>query len=213
MPQLPQTVAGTCCRNKVAVATYFLIEVAAATSHNHAYRAVYSSVLEVHSYLTQLFFCTFMAKDSRENAHQQHRARSYANLDKDAKRKKGYDWQRTRDDITSIFRERFGTDPCSWQLVVAILLGLHSVVIAGTGAGKTMPFMMPLLLDKKKRVIIISPLKVLQEDLASNSSYLLNLYEITGCAIWENGDRDCSRKWIYLVLGPVKVHNYYLYIH
>ena len=104
-------------------------------------RRVYSSVLEVHSYLTQLFFCTFMAKDSRENAHQQHRARSYANLDKDAKRKKGYDWQRTRDDITSIFRERFGTDPYSWQLDVAILLGLHSVVIAGTGAGKTMPFM------------------------------------------------------------------------
>ena len=40
VPQLlPQTVTGTCCRNEVAVATYFLIEVAAATSHNHAYRA------------------------------------------------------------------------------------------------------------------------------------------------------------------------------
>jgi bloom syndrome protein len=42
-------------------------------------------------------------------------------------------------------------------------LGLDLVVIAGTGAGKTMPFMMPLLLDKKK-VIIVSPLKVLQAD-------------------------------------------------
>ena len=41
MPQLlPQMVAGTRYRNEVAVATYFLIEVAAATSHNHAYRAV-----------------------------------------------------------------------------------------------------------------------------------------------------------------------------
>ena len=40
MPQLlPQMVAGTRYRNEVAVATYFLIEVAAATSHNHAYRA------------------------------------------------------------------------------------------------------------------------------------------------------------------------------
>ena len=51
----------------------------------------------------------------------------------------------------------------------AILLGLDSVVIAGTGAGKTMPFMMPLLLDEKKKVVIISPLKVLQEDQVSHS--------------------------------------------
>ena len=37
--------------------------------------------------------------------------------------------------------------PYSWQLDVteAIFLGLDPVVIAGTGAGKTMPFMMPLL--------------------------------------------------------------------
>ena len=40
------------------------------------------------------------------------------------------------------------------------MLGLDSVVITGMGAGKTMPFMMPLLLDNKKKVIIISPLKV-----------------------------------------------------
>ena len=55
-----------------------------------------------------------------------------------------YDWQQTRDDITSIFRERFGTDPYSWQLDLteAILLGLDSVLIAGMGSGKTMPFMM-----------------------------------------------------------------------
>ena len=31
-------------------------------------------------------------------------------------------------------------------------------------AHKTMPFMMPLLFDKNKKVIIVSPLKVLQED-------------------------------------------------
>jgi len=46
----------------------------------------------------------------------------------------------------------------------AILLGLDTVVIAGTGAGKTMPFVMPLLLDKKKKAIVISPLKILQAD-------------------------------------------------
>ena len=49
-----------------------------------------------------------------------------------------------------------------WQLGVTgtILLG---VVIAGTGAGKIMTFMMPLFLDRKRKVLIISPLKILQE--------------------------------------------------
>ncbi|KIM73718.1 hypothetical protein PILCRDRAFT_15010 [Piloderma croceum F 1598] len=86
----------------------------------------------------------------------------------DAARKKGYDSQRTRDELKQLFCERFGTDPFEWQLDMteAILLGLDSVVIAGTGAGKTMPFMMPLLLDKAKKVIIVSPLKVLQADQA-----------------------------------------------
>jgi superfamily II DNA helicase RecQ len=137
---------------------------------------------------------TQMAKESGEDAHQQQRARSYSNLDKaqtDAKRKNGYNWQQTRNELTSIFREHFGTDPYNWQLDVteAILLGLDSVVIAGTGAGKTMPFMMPLLLDKKKRVIIISPLKVLQEDQVHNS-----LYFCYSELIWDHrlhGSREC----------------------
>ncbi|KAJ7604309.1 hypothetical protein DFH06DRAFT_926014, partial [Mycena polygramma] len=46
----------------------------------------------------------------------------------------------------------------------AMVLGLDAVVIPGTGAGKTMPFMMPLLLDPSKFVLVISPLKILQED-------------------------------------------------
>ncbi|KAJ7082066.1 P-loop containing nucleoside triphosphate hydrolase protein, partial [Mycena belliarum] len=51
--------------------------------------------------------------------------------------------------------------PYDWQLDVseAYLLGLDAVVIAGTGAGKTMPFMMPLLLHRDKYSLIISPLK------------------------------------------------------
>jgi superfamily II DNA helicase RecQ len=80
--------------------------------------------------------------------------------------KKEYNSQQTRDELTWLFHEQFGTDLFKWQLDVteAILLGLDSVAIAGTGAGKTMPFMMPLLLDKTKKVIIVSPLKVLQAD-------------------------------------------------
>ncbi|CAA7266074.1 unnamed protein product [Cyclocybe aegerita] len=52
------------------------------------------------------------------------------------------------------------------DITEAIILGLDSIVIAGTGASKMMPFMMPLLLDDKKKVIVISPLKVLQSEQA-----------------------------------------------
>jgi superfamily II DNA/RNA helicase len=43
-------------------------------------------------------------------------------------------------------------------------LGHDSVVVASTGAGKTMPFMMPLMLNKSKKVIIVLLLKILQVD-------------------------------------------------
>jgi superfamily II DNA helicase RecQ len=55
-----------------------------------------------------------------------------------------------------------------WQVDIceAILLGLDCILIAPTGAGKTMPFIMPLLVDKtcRKMVIIISPLNELEYD-------------------------------------------------
>ncbi|KAF6765871.1 P-loop containing nucleoside triphosphate hydrolase protein [Ephemerocybe angulata] len=53
------------------------------------------------------------------------------------------------------------------DVMEAISLGLDCVCIAGTGASKTMPFMMPLLLeDNEARVLVISPLKILQEEQA-----------------------------------------------
>jgi ATP-dependent helicase YprA (DUF1998 family) len=67
------------------------------------------------------------------------------------------------------FKEAFnGLEPYGWQLDVAeaVLLGLDCVAIAGTGSGKTMPFAMPLLVDrtKKKIVLVISPLNDLEDD-------------------------------------------------
>jgi ATP-dependent helicase YprA (DUF1998 family) len=110
-----------------------------------------------------------MVSGSRDEEHWRLQSKSYRILEKareEAARKNGYNSQTTRTAIRQLFRERFGNDPYDWQLDVteAILLGLDSVVIAGTGAGKTMPFMMPLLLDKSKKVIIVSPLKILQAD-------------------------------------------------
>jgi ATP-dependent helicase YprA (DUF1998 family) len=69
--------------------------------------------------------------------------------------------------MTRIFSERSGGHiPYPWQLNVseAFLLGLNCLVIAGTGAGKTTPFLLPLLVEKNKKIIIISPLKALQRD-------------------------------------------------
>jgi|SRR6267154_132450 len=110
-----------------------------------------------------------MVQDSHWEDQDHAHARAYKNLQRareEAALKSGYNSSKTRSDLISIFCNRFGHDPYEWQLDVteAILLGLDSVVIAGTGAGKTMPFMMPLLLDDKKKVIIVSPLKILQAD-------------------------------------------------
>lgn len=64
-----------------------------------------------------------------------------------------------------------GKVPYTWQLEVseALLLGLDCSVIAGTGTGKTMPFVLPLLAQPNKHVLIISPLDALEADQAENS--------------------------------------------
>ncbi|KAF8812628.1 P-loop containing nucleoside triphosphate hydrolase protein [Phlegmacium glaucopus] len=105
------------------------------------------------------------------NPHAKQEARTYLNLSnahQTASRTLGYNSAATQANLIQLFQERFGGDPYDWQLNVteAILLGLDTVVIAGTGAGKAMPFIMPLLLDKKKKAIVISPLKILQADQA-----------------------------------------------
>jgi ATP-dependent helicase YprA (DUF1998 family) len=91
-----------------------------------------------------------------------------------------YDSQATRQAIENKFKEAFdGKVPYSWQIDIteALLLGLDCVVIAGTGAGKTMPFGMPLLMDdaKKKMVIVISPLNELELEQVCPFEVLLDL--------------------------------------
>ncbi len=87
----------------------------------------------------------------------------------EAARTKKFDSQATRQHmIDSVKDICAGKVPYNWQLDVseAILLGLDTMLIAGTGAGKTLPFVMPLLLDKtgRSKIIIISPLNELQRD-------------------------------------------------
>jgi ATP-dependent helicase YprA (DUF1998 family) len=91
---------------------------------------------------------------------------------RDALRKKsGYDSRATRLEMKTCFSDRSSLEPYDWQLDVAeaLLLGLDSIVIAGTGSGKTIPFMLPLLIHPEKMILILSPLKVLQRDQVQSS--------------------------------------------
>jgi ATP-dependent helicase YprA (DUF1998 family) len=72
----------------------------------------------------------------------------------------------TREAMTQGLQKVFdGRSPYPWQLdaAEAILLGLDCIVIAGTGAGKTVSFVLPLLVgdSSNKMVIVISPLNAL----------------------------------------------------
>ncbi|KAJ3553996.1 hypothetical protein NM688_g3333 [Phlebia brevispora] len=91
---------------------------------------------------------------------------------KNARETRGYNSEATRTALTDAFQQACnGKSPYSWQLDIteALLLGLDCLLIAGTGAGKTMPMGMGLLLPEHqdKFVIIISPLNELERDQAA----------------------------------------------
>ncbi|KAJ7272230.1 hypothetical protein C8J57DRAFT_1064639, partial [Mycena rebaudengoi] len=83
-----------------------------------------------------------------------------------SRQRSGYDSAKACADMAAEFLMRYGKEVYSWQLDVAeaFLLKVDSLLIAGTGVGKTIPFMLPLLINPTKYVLIISPLKVLQHD-------------------------------------------------
>ncbi|KAI0686049.1 hypothetical protein BC835DRAFT_1238823, partial [Cytidiella melzeri] len=68
---------------------------------------------------------------------------------KDAEANQKFDSAAARQRMTEECLRRTGNTPYSWQLDIseAILLGLDPVLMAGTGAGKTLPFVLPLLVD------------------------------------------------------------------
>jgi superfamily II DNA/RNA helicase len=61
--------------------------------------------------------------------------------------------------------------PHQWQLDVAesLLLGIDCEVIAPTGAGKTLPFVLPLLVRPDMVIVILSPLDALELDQVHNA--------------------------------------------
>ncbi|KXN91129.1 ATP-dependent DNA helicase Q-like 4A [Leucoagaricus sp. SymC.cos] len=106
---------------------------------------------------------------SAATGHEAVRLRSCENLESTRRvsyTHTGYDSTLWRTQLITATKARLGFTPHDWQVNVAeaLMLGLDVVVIAGTGCGKTAPFMMSVLLNPGARLLIISPLKALQED-------------------------------------------------
>ncbi|KAL1754058.1 P-loop containing nucleoside triphosphate hydrolase protein [Schizophyllum commune] len=102
----------------------------------------------------------------RRERHDHRRLCSQSNLEHARRSRDDYDTQAVRNSLTRAFRCAFGFAPYEWQLDVAeaLSLRLDTILIAGTGAGKTNPFVLLPLVNPGKKVIIISPLKLLQYD-------------------------------------------------
>jgi ATP-dependent helicase YprA (DUF1998 family) len=113
-------------------------------------------------------------------SHDQAWARSYQNLHaacKLAGEKSYYDSLSSRKQLENAFRAHTnGWEPYEWQLdaAEAFLLGLDCLVIAGTGAGKTLPFVMPAFIESKKIYITISPLNALEADQVSKKYVVIS---------------------------------------
>ncbi|KAM6496623.1 P-loop containing nucleoside triphosphate hydrolase protein [Amanita muscaria] len=112
-----------------------------------------------------------MSRASDSDRHEAVKIRSQRLLQeaRDASKKKcNYDSVDMRLEMRTRLSDRAGFGPYDWQLDVAeaLLVGLDGIIIAGTGSGKTIPFMLPLFIHPEKMILILSPLKVLQRDQA-----------------------------------------------
>ena len=100
---------------------------------------------------------------------------------------RNYDSEITRRTMAQKLRDIFdGRSPYNWQLdtAEALILGLDCVVVAGTGAGKTIPFVLPLLAQdsQDKLVLIISPLNALETDQVACSLFFSHLNMLMWCS-------------------------------
>lgn len=134
--------------------------------------------------------------------------RDHVQVEKDSQRnlagarraKANYNSSRTRSAMATAFLQRSkGKTARPWQLDAAesFLLGLDTVIIAGTGAGKTAPFMLPLLLpeNKDRILVVIEPLINLQRDQVSNHMHVTFFRGLRPQSAYRFRD---SKKWEYL---------------
>ncbi|KDQ05581.1 hypothetical protein BOTBODRAFT_149878 [Botryobasidium botryosum FD-172 SS1] len=77
-----------------------------------------------------------------------------------------------RDRLRAATLARTGLTPYEWQLDVAeaLVQDKDAILIAGTGCGKTLAYVMPCFIDPKTTVIIVSPLNALEQNQAAQFS-------------------------------------------
>jgi ATP-dependent helicase YprA (DUF1998 family) len=99
-------------------------------------------------------------------------------LDKAWTKKKNFSSLVMRECLQAKFRGKCGKEVYNWQLDVAeaMMLQLDCILLAGTGMGKTIPLMLPLLADCARMAVIVSPLEILQCDMVSVLNRLANSY-------------------------------------
>jgi len=110
---------------------------------------------------------------TRIESHAQQKEKSYSNLNKSRELVADYKSETTRQKLVEACLERCNHRPHSWQLDAdeSFHLGLDCIILAGTGFGKTLPFVMPLMLDTEKILLVISPLNTLEVDQVTYLSY------------------------------------------
>jgi ATP-dependent helicase YprA (DUF1998 family) len=123
-----------------------------------------ASVLCIPCALAAPFLCSALMSFS---------SKTLSNARATALKDRNYNSEGTRQTMSQKLQDAFdGRIPYDWQLdaAEALVLGLDCVVIAGTGAGKTIPFVLPLFVQdsRDKLVLIISPLNALETDQVSS---------------------------------------------
>ncbi|KAI0668430.1 P-loop containing nucleoside triphosphate hydrolase protein, partial [Trametes maxima] len=143
--------------------------------------------------------------------HQQIQKRSYDLLKaarERAQQKRQYDSGRSRQILSEECLRRMGFSPREEQLDLAecMLLGLDAASIAGTGWGKTLPFVLPLLVpeSKGKIIIIVSPLNALEADQAARFCKMgISATALNGTTCTPEVLRNVERgQYSVLVTGP-----------
>ncbi|KIJ61474.1 hypothetical protein HYDPIDRAFT_31340 [Hydnomerulius pinastri MD-312] len=110
---------------------------------------------------------------TQKDSHAEQKQKSYTNLCNSrevAAKTSNYSSETTRKAFVDACLQRCNNQsPYPWQLdaAEAFYLGLDCTVLAGTGSGKSLPFVMPSMLNSEKVLVVISPLNSLEEDQAS----------------------------------------------
>ena len=102
--------------------------------------------------------------------------------------------------------------PREWQLDIAesLHLGIDCIAVAGTGAGKTLPFAPSNMVEPNELTIIISPLDALEANQVRNSNPVLEfsiqrLRRIPeGQSIQRDGFEGSSNQWEYMGCGAAE---------